>query len=170
MTAPLDQSQIEAMLKQSPFISFLGLTVTALDAGKQEVVMRAPMRPEFECEPGTRQWHGGPIASIIDTVGDYALVMFVGQVDRSVREREAFQELDYRAVFGSLTKWTVEIDDPARVPELVQRAFHTAAAGRPGPVVVALPHDTLVERIAVADAPPFVPLETAPGVEDMAEL
>ena len=79
MTTPLDQGQIEAMLKQSPFITFLGLTVTALDADKQEVVMRSPMRPEFEREPGTKQWHGGPIASIIDTVGDYALVVFVGR-------------------------------------------------------------------------------------------
>jgi uncharacterized protein (TIGR00369 family) len=79
MTTSLDQSQIEAMLKQSPFISFLGLTVTALDTDKQEVVMRSPMRPEFEREPGTGQWHGGPIASIIDTVGDYALVIFVGR-------------------------------------------------------------------------------------------
>lgn len=79
MTTPLDQGQIEAMVKQSPFISFLGLTVTALDADKQEIVMRSPMRPEFEREPGTKQWHGGPIASIIDTVGDYALVMFVGR-------------------------------------------------------------------------------------------
>jgi uncharacterized protein (TIGR00369 family) len=75
----MDQGQIEAMLKGSPFISFLGLTVTALDADKQEIVMRSPMRPEFEREPGTKQWHGGPIASIIDTVGDYALVMFVGR-------------------------------------------------------------------------------------------
>lgn len=79
MTTPLDQSQIEGMLKQSPFITFLGLTVTALDTDKQEVVMRSPMRPEFEREPGTKQWHGGPIASIIDTVGDYALVIFVGR-------------------------------------------------------------------------------------------
>jgi len=79
MTTPLDQSQSEAMLKQSPFISFLGLTVTALDADKQEIVMRSPMRPEFEREPGTKQWHGGPIASIIDTVADYALVMFIGR-------------------------------------------------------------------------------------------
>jgi len=79
MTTPLDRSQIEAMLKQSPFISFLGLTVTALDADKQEIVMRSPMRPEFEREPGTKQWHGGPIASIIDTVADYALVMFIGR-------------------------------------------------------------------------------------------
>ena len=79
MTTPLDQSQIEAMLKQSPFISFLGLTVTAVDADKQEIIMRSPMRPEFEREPGTKQWHGGPIASIIDTVADYALVMFIGR-------------------------------------------------------------------------------------------
>lgn len=79
MITSVDQGQIEAMLKQSPFISFLGLTVTALDADKQEVVMRSPMRPEFEREPGTKQWHGGPIAAIIDTVGDYALVMFVGR-------------------------------------------------------------------------------------------
>ncbi|MBB1090767.1 PaaI family thioesterase [Rhodopseudomonas palustris] len=79
MTEPLDQVQIEAMLQASPFISFLGLTVQALDPAKQEIVMRSPMRPEFEREPGTKQWHGGPIASIIDTVGDYALVMFVGR-------------------------------------------------------------------------------------------
>lgn len=79
MTVPLDQSKVEAMLKQSPFISFLGLTVTGLDADKQEIVMRSPMRAEFEREPGSNQWHGGPIASIIDTVGDYALVMFVGR-------------------------------------------------------------------------------------------
>jgi uncharacterized protein (TIGR00369 family) len=79
MTTPLDQNQIEAMLKQSPFISFLGLTVIGLDADKQEIVMRSPMRPEFEREPGTKQWHGGPIASIIDTVGDYVLVTFVGR-------------------------------------------------------------------------------------------
>jgi uncharacterized protein (TIGR00369 family) len=79
MSTPLDQSQIEEMLRQSPFISFLGLTVTSLDTDKQELVMRAPMRPEFEREPGTKQWHGGPIAAIIDTVGDYALVMFVGR-------------------------------------------------------------------------------------------
>jgi uncharacterized protein (TIGR00369 family) len=79
MSTPLDQSQIEEMLRQSPFISFLGLAVTSLDTVKQELVMRAPMRPEFEREPGTKQWHGGPIAAIIDTVGDYALVMFVGR-------------------------------------------------------------------------------------------
>jgi acetolactate synthase-1/2/3 large subunit len=95
------------------------------------------------------------------------LVMFVGQVARDTREREAFQELDYRAVFGSMTKWATEIDDPARVPEIVSRAFYTAANGRPGPVVVAIPEDMLVERIAVADALPFTPVETSPGPAEM---
>ncbi len=84
-----------------------------------------------------------------------------------MREREAFQELDYRAVFGSMTKWTTEIDDPARVPEIVSRAFHTAANGRPGPVVVAIPEDMLTERVAVADAPPFALIETSPGPAEM---
>ncbi len=95
------------------------------------------------------------------------LVMFVGQVARDMREREAFQEMDYRAVFGSMTKWTTEIDDPARVPEIVSRAFYTAANGRPGPVVVAIPEDMLIERVAVADAPPFALVETAPGPAEM---
>src|SRR3984893_3366301 len=95
------------------------------------------------------------------------LVLFVGQVARDMREREAFQELDYRAVFGSMTKWATEIDDPARVPEIVSRAFYTAANGRPGPVVVAIPEDMLVERVAVTDAPPFAPIETSPGPAEM---
>jgi acetolactate synthase-1/2/3 large subunit len=98
------------------------------------------------------------------------LVMFVGQVARDMREREAFQELDYRAVFGSMTKWATEIDDPARVPEIVSRAFHTAANGRPGPVVVSLPEDFLVERVTVDDAPPFAPIETSPGAAEMAKF
>src|ERR1700724_1812017 len=75
------------------------------------------------------------------------LVLFVGQVGRDTREREAFQEVDYRAFFGSMTKWTTEIDDPARVPEIVSRAFYTAENGRPGPVVVATPEDMLTARI-----------------------
>ncbi len=98
------------------------------------------------------------------------LVMFVGQVAREMREREAFQELDYRAVFGSMTKWATEIDDPARVPEIVSRAFYTAANGRPGPVVVAIPEDMLVERVAVLDAPPFALVETSPGPAEMSKF
>jgi acetolactate synthase-1/2/3 large subunit len=98
------------------------------------------------------------------------LILFVGQIAREMREREAFQELDYRAVFGSIAKWATEIDDAARIPELVSRAFYTATGGRPGPVVMALPEDMLVERIAVADAPAFEPVETWPGATDMSRL
>ena len=98
------------------------------------------------------------------------MVCFVGQVARDMREREAFQELDYRAVFGSMTKWATEIDDPARVPEIVSRAFYTAANGRPGPVVVSLPEDMLTERVAAKDAPPFQLVETSPGPAEIAKF
>jgi acetolactate synthase I/II/III large subunit len=98
------------------------------------------------------------------------LIVFVGQVGRHMREREAFQELDYRAVFGSIAKWAVEIDDPARIPELVSRAFHTACSGRPGPVAIALPEDMLVERAVVPDAAAFEPVEIWPGASDMNRL
>jgi acetolactate synthase I/II/III large subunit len=98
------------------------------------------------------------------------LIMFVGQIEKGMRERDAFQELDYRAAFGGLAKWVTEIDDPARIPELVSRAFHVATSGRPGPVVIALPEDMLVETAAVADAPPFRQVETHPGLTSMAEL
>src|SRR5215210_8007384 len=98
------------------------------------------------------------------------VIMFVGQVAREMREREAFQELDYRAVFGTIAKWTTEIDEPARIPELVSRAFYTAMNGRPGPVVIALPEDMLTERAVAADAPAFEPVETAPGADAMAKL
>jgi acetolactate synthase-1/2/3 large subunit len=98
------------------------------------------------------------------------MIVFVGQVARDMREREAFQELDYRAVFGSIAKWVTEIDDPSRIPELVSRAFYTAMNGRPGPVVIALPEDMLTERVGVADAPAAGSLETWPGLTDMSRL
>src|SRR5512138_393934 len=98
------------------------------------------------------------------------MIMFVGQVGRDMREREAFQELDYRAVFGTMAKWATEIDDPARIPEIVSRAFHTACNGRPGPVVIALPEDMLTERVTVSDASRFEPVETSPGQSEMSRL
>jgi acetolactate synthase-1/2/3 large subunit len=98
------------------------------------------------------------------------MIVFVGQVGRDMREREAFQELDYRAVFGSIAKWATEIDDAARIPELVSRAFHTACNGRPGPVVIALPEDMLTDREAVPDATAFEPVEIWPGLTDMSRL
>ena len=98
------------------------------------------------------------------------MIMFVGQVGRDMREREAFQELDYRQVFGGIAKWATEIDDPARIPEIVSRAFFTACNGRPGPVVVALPEDMLTERCLVPNASAVEPVETWPGLNDMSRL
>src|SRR5438477_8566348 len=98
------------------------------------------------------------------------MIMFIGQVERGMREREAFQELDYKAVFGSIAKWVVEIDRADRIPELVARAFRVAMQGRPGPVVVSLPEDILTEAADVADAPRVEPAETAPADADLARL
>ncbi len=98
------------------------------------------------------------------------LIVFVGQVGREMRGREAFQELDYRAVFGTMAKWATEIDDPARIPEMVSHAFHMACNGRPGPVVIALPEDMLTERAIVPDAKAFEPVEIWPGLTDMSRL
>lgn len=99
------------------------------------------------------------------------MILFVGQVARGHNGREAFQEIDYRAMFGSLAKWVVEIEDPARVPEFVARAFQTAVSGRPGPVVIALPEDMLTEATV---APPrigrYSRVEAAPQPDAMTEL
>ena len=76
---PLGKDELQKRLGHSAFIDFLNLTVLSADPEKEEVVMRAAMRPEFERGRGTGQWHGGPIAAIIDTVGDYALVMLLGR-------------------------------------------------------------------------------------------
>jgi acetolactate synthase I/II/III large subunit len=98
------------------------------------------------------------------------MIMFVGQIGREMRDREAFQEIDYRAMFGTVAKWATEIDDAARIPEIVSRAFHTACNGRPGPVVIALPEDMLTDRVAVPDAKAFEPVEIWPGLTDMSRL
>jgi uncharacterized protein (TIGR00369 family) len=76
---PLDREALQERLAHSAFIDFLGLTVLRADPDSDEVVMRAAMRPEFERGRDSGQWHGGPIAAIIDTVGDYALVMRLGR-------------------------------------------------------------------------------------------
>ena len=98
------------------------------------------------------------------------LIVFVGQVARDMRGREAFQEIDYRAVFGTMAKWVVEIDDAARIPELVSRAFYTAMNGRPGPVVIALPEDMLTDRAVIGDAAAADLVEIWPGSNDMSRL
>ncbi|MGO4611294.1 thiamine pyrophosphate-binding protein, partial [Variovorax sp. 2RAF20] len=75
------------------------------------------------------------------------MILFVGQISRAHKGREAFQEVDYAAVFGTMAKWAAEIDDPARIPEMVARAFQVATSGRPGPVVLALPEDVLDDLV-----------------------
>ena len=90
------------------------------------------------------------------------MVMFIGQVERGHSDREAFQEIEYRRFLEPLCKWVVQIDDPARIPELVSQAVHRACSGRPGPVAVALPEDMLVEETTVADTGPYTAV--SPGV------
>ncbi|TAJ25904.1 MAG: PaaI family thioesterase [Reyranella sp.] len=72
---PLSGDELQKMLDNSPFIAFLGLKVVEADPVKERVTMTCSMRPEFERGKGSGQWHGGPLAAIIDTVGDYALIM-----------------------------------------------------------------------------------------------
>lgn len=95
------------------------------------------------------------------------LIVLVGQVDRAMRDREAFQEMDYRAVFGTQVKWASEIDQAERIPEYLARAFHIAMSGRPGPVVLALPEDMLVETVSVPDARPCHIPQPAPAASEV---
>jgi len=90
------------------------------------------------------------------------MIVLIGQVARDQADREAFQEIDYRRMFGQMAKWVAQIDETSRVPEYMSRAFQTALAGRPGPVVLALPEDMLAAK---ADAPETKPVTVArPGV------
>jgi acetolactate synthase-1/2/3 large subunit len=81
------------------------------------------------------------------------MVLFIGDVDRGMRDREGFQEVDFQAMFAPLCKWAARIDDAHRIPEYVARAFSVAISGRPGPVVLALPEDMLKDVVEVADRP-----------------
>ncbi len=99
------------------------------------------------------------------------MILFVGQVERGHRGREAFQEIDYAQMFGGVAKWAAEIDDAQRIPELVSRAFHVAISGRPGPVVLALPEDMLREQVDVADLAPVRESGGGyPGADDLVRL
>jgi acetolactate synthase-1/2/3 large subunit len=114
--------------------------------------------------PGaTNASHGVHIAAQDST----PMILFIGQVERGMREREAFQEVDYKAFFGSIAKWVVEVESAKRLPELMARAFRVACQGRPGPVVIALPEDMLTETADVADAPKVAPAEAWPGPDNM---
>ena len=98
------------------------------------------------------------------------MILFVGQVERRFLGRDAVQELNYSAVFGSMCKWAAQIDNAARVAEYVHRAFSLSMSGRPGPVVLALPRDMLAQPADCRDAPYVTVPETAPAERDMAAL
>lgn len=98
------------------------------------------------------------------------MILFIGQVAREHRGREAFQEVDYVQMFGPLAKWVAEIDDIARIPEFVARAFQCATSGRPGPVVLALPEDVLDGSATVGDTEAYRPVSSAPSAADAAAL
>ena len=98
------------------------------------------------------------------------MILLLGQVGRDMMEREAFQEIDYRQMFGPMTKWVAQIDDARRIPEFISRAFYTATSGRPGPVVLALPEDMLTDVADVADAQPYKRQTVAPGEESLRQF
>lgn len=89
------------------------------------------------------------------------MILFVGQVARETTDREAFQEIDYRAMFGTVAKWVTQIEDASRIPEIIARAYRVATSGRPGPVVVSLPEDMLTDQVKVSDAKPYTVTSSA---------
>ena len=98
------------------------------------------------------------------------MILFIGQIARGIREREAFQEVDYKQFFGGMAKWVAEIDDAARIPEFVTRAFATATSGRPGPVVLVLPEDMLTDAVEAPATQRYTPVETAPSPAAMHQV
>ncbi|WP_313463151.1 thiamine pyrophosphate-binding protein [Pseudomonas nitroreducens] len=98
------------------------------------------------------------------------MILFIGQVESSFKGREAFQEVDYRQMFGGLAKWATEVDDIRRIPEIVARAFRVAQSGRPGPVVIGLPEEVLFGSAQVADVAPSPITRAAPTSSTLAKL
>ncbi|MEE9569182.1 MAG: thiamine pyrophosphate-binding protein, partial [Candidatus Binatia bacterium] len=106
------------------------------------LVTRAPGASNASCGIHTAFQDSSPV------------VLFIGQVARHMIDREAFQEIDYRRMYGQMAKWVAQIDDAARIPEYISHAFHLATSGRPGPVVLSLPEDMLAEQAVVTDVKP----------------
>lgn len=146
--------------------------------GRQEggVAMMAEATGKLTGRPGIAFVTRGPGATNASAGVHIAMqdqtpmILFIGQVGRDGRDRDSFQEVDYRRMFAPLAKWVAEIDDVRRIPEYVSHAFHVATSGRPGPVVLALPEDMLAEAAEVVDARPAVPIEAKAAAEDMREV
>ena len=98
------------------------------------------------------------------------MILFIGQVDRQTLDREGFQEVDFKQMFGGTAKFVGQIADARRIPEYVNRAYQVATSGRPGPVVLALPEDMLTDMADVADAAPSRGAQGTPGAAQIAEL
>ena len=102
--------------------------------------------------------------------GSTPMLLLIGQIPRGQMEREAFQEIDYRNMLAPMTKWVAQIEDAARIPEMVTRALRTAVSGRPGPVALALPEDMLAEQTDAEDIPPFARSTPTPSRDEMIDL
>ena len=98
------------------------------------------------------------------------MILFIGQVGGDFMDREAFQEIDYRRMYGQMAKWVAQIDRAERIPEYLARAFQVATSGRPGPVVLALPEDMLVSTAAVADTGRYQPVQASPSAAQIDRL
>ena len=117
--------------------------------------------------PGATNASGGVHVAFQDST---PMILFVGDLDRADRDREGFQEIDMAAFFAPISKWAARIDDARRIPEYVARAWRVATAGRPGPVVLAIPEDMLRDEVAVPDRLPVPPLAEAPDPGAVAAL
>lgn len=95
------------------------------------------------------------------------MILFIGQVGSGMQDREAFQEIDYRRMFGQMAKWVAQIDSVERIPEYLSRAYHLATAGRPGPVVLALPEDMLSSSAQVIDSKPALAVRAHASDKDL---
>lgn len=98
------------------------------------------------------------------------MILFIGDVDRGMRDREGFQEIDLPAMFAPLAKWATRIEDARRIPEYVARAYAVAMSGRPGPVVIALPEDMLCDEVEALDRPELAPPLQAPDAYDLDQM
>ncbi|MEP3347278.1 MAG: thiamine pyrophosphate-binding protein [Litoreibacter sp.] len=167
-----------------PGESFLAALDGLYDSGIQNIVCRqeggasmmAEAQGKLTGQPGVAFVTRGPGATNASSGLHVAMqdstpmILFVGQIARGHRDREAFQEVDYRQMFGGLVKWVAEIDQTDRLPEYIARAFQIAMSGRPGPVVLALPEDMLSAMADVADRPVAQVARAMPSPADTARI
>jgi len=114
--------------------------------------------------PGATNASGGLHVALQDST---PMILLIGQIARKDLDREAFQEIDYRRMFSEVAKWVAQIDDADRIPEYMSRAFSIATSGRPGPVVLALPEDMLIDLTTAKDTRPAQPVRSSPSIQDI---